>query len=75
MQAEPTQRRYVRCTFPSSTREYTYHADGLDLTPGDQVQVETARGIATVTVTGFSDAAPYGIQTKPILGKALDQTQ
>lgn len=66
---ETPNRKYVRCTFPSSTREYTYHADDLDLVVGDTVDVETARGIAHVNVVGFADAAPYGITTKPIIGK------
>lgn len=60
-------RQYVKCKFPSSPREYTYHNDGAPVAIGAIVDVETKNGIVPVEVTGVDTEMP-SFPTKPIIG-------
>lgn len=65
-------RQYLDCKFrPDDHRSYCYHNDGDALAIGDKAEVETDRGIVTVTIAGIwpSDRTPI-FKTKPIVGRA-----
>lgn len=57
--------KYVGCTFPGTAKEYTYHTE-LELKVGDKVKVQTAKGVATITVSSLGRSKP-GFATKGII--------
>lgn len=60
-------RLYVKCTFGSHGRPYTFYYDGDEtLVIGDTVKVETRDGYQLVKVAGFSDDVPT-FETRPIV--------
>lgn len=61
--------QFVKCTFPTGGRPYTYHWDGeAPLAPEDKVWVDSRQGEAVVTVVDTTDEQPP-FETKPILRK------
>ena len=62
-------RQFLACKFNAwDRRTYTYHNDGLPVSAGDKVHVETNDGRVVVIVDSVSDKKPP-FQTKPIVGK------
>jgi hypothetical protein len=63
---------YLSARFAGSPRTYTYHAEGVEVRPGDTAEVETARGVARVEVMSVGFDAPE-FATKPILRIVRDE--
>lgn len=58
MSETPENRQFVKCTFGSGARAYTYHNDGEALAIGDRVNLETKHGFATGEVVELVDETP-----------------
>ena len=60
-------RQYLGCEFKPGGRLYTYHNDGEPAAEGDEVLVNTSRGMQSVTVIEAHHRKPP-FATKPIIG-------
>lgn len=68
------QRQFIRCQFrPGEGRAYTYHNDGERVEVGDKVHVDSRHGRATVHVCDVDVEEPREFETKPILGKHVEE--
>lgn len=63
---------YIKCVFPGTAREYTYHRNGHDVKVGDMVNVKVGKSgeLKTIKVTkvNISNDLPASIPINKILG-------
>lgn len=61
-------RQYVRCSFGSSAKLFTYHNDGAPVAVGAIVDVVTPNGATVPVEVKEVDAEQPSFATKPIVG-------
>jgi len=51
--------KYIKVRFPGASREYTYECDDDSISPNDEVQITTAKGVNMILpVVEVSDNRP-----------------